>query len=546
MNKNLEKMFKTTALILLALCAAVYAREKQVVKKEGKVSFITPQNIYLMFENTDGISVGDTLYYEHDRENVPVMIVKYISSKSISGEKIGKEEIKVGDVLFAYVGKAETTNEKQTLSAGSEKDTNLVQASNTQTVKKVDKFAVPTNRRNFYGSFNANSFSNYANYPNSVGIQRWDYTLNMNAENIGGSPFYFSNYMNLSYMSSEWRDVKANVFNNLKIYDLSFGYKTSSYNVWFGRHMNYNVSSVGPIDGLQGEKNLGNFALGGIIGSRPDFYNMGLNSQLFEYGGYINRTDSVNSGVMQTTLALFQQMNHGKTDRRFLYFQHTDNAFNNLYFFLSSEVDLFQEMNNVQQNNFSLTSLFFNAEYTPARFITLNLSYDARKNVVYYQTFKSFLDSLFTNEMRQGLHAGFFLRPVNGLFLNLNGGYSYQKGDVRPSRNFGASISESMIPFIDITLILNYNRVFNNYQDGTIYGATIYKYLPFNATTISLGYSNISYNFGFNAGKFIQKSVNGQIYTRILGPLFFNFYYEGDFNGATTYNRFMTGFNYRF
>ena len=305
--------------MLLAACA-VLAREKQVVKKEGKVSFITPQNIYLMFDNTEGISVGDTLYFEHHRKTFPVMIVKYISSKSVSGEKIGKEDIKVGDVLFALVGKEEKTNVMQTLSAGNEKDTNLVQTTNTQTIKRADKFAVPTNRKNLYGSFNANSFSNYANYPNSVGIQRWDYTLNMQAENIGGSPVYFSNYMDLSYMSSEWKDVKANVFNNLKVYDFSLGYKTSEFNIWLGRHMNYNVSSVGPIDGLQAEKSLGNFALGGIVGSRPDFYNLGLNSQLFEYGGYINRTDSVNSGVMQSTLALFQQMNHGKTDRRFLYF----------------------------------------------------------------------------------------------------------------------------------------------------------------------------------------------------------------------------------
>ncbi len=543
MKNNLREIFKLIVLILI-ISYSLLAHDRKVNKKEGKVSFITSQNIYLQFENTDGISTGDTLYSEHGRKIIPVMVVKFLSSQSVAGEKVGDADVKIGDIIFALVGKDEPEI-TQVIKAGNEKDTNLVHSIKTQTVKP-DKFSIPVNRKYFYGSFNANSFSNYANYPNSVGIQRWNYSLNMQAENIGGSSFYFSNYMNLSYMSSEWRDVKANVFNNLRVYDLSLGYKVKGFNIWMGRHINNNISSIGPIDGLQTEKSIGNFALGAVIGSRPDYYNLGLNSQLFEYGAYLNRSDSVNNGVMQSTLAIFQQTNHSKTDRRFLYFQHTDNAFTNLYFFLSSEVDLYKEQNNVQQSEFSLTSIFFNTQYSPARIISINLSYDARKNVIYYQTFKSFLDSLFTNEMRQGLQLGFFLRPVMGLFINLNGGYSYQKGDIRASRNFSISISESEIPLLDITAIANFNRVYNNFQDGSIYGITLYKYLHFNASTISIGVSNIIYNFGYNASKFFQKSINAQINTRILGTLFFNFFYEGDFTGKTTYNRFMTGLNYRF
>lgn len=543
MHSNLKSLFISIALLVL-LMAAAFASENIVIKKKGKVSFITSQNIYLMFDNTDGIEVGDTLYFEPHGRFIPVIVVKYLSSQSAAGEKLGKIDIKVGDIIIAFVGKKEHESNDH-IKAGDEKDTNLIINTKSKIVK-ADSFISPIRRKNYYGSFNANSFSNFANYPNSVGIQRWNYSLNLKAENIGGSFFYFSNYMNLSYMSSEWRDVKANVFNNLRVYDLSLGYKVSGLNVWLGRHINYNISSVGPIDGLQTEKSFGKFALGGIIGSRPDYNNLGLNSQLFEYGGYLNRIDSVNSGTIQSTIAIFQQTNHGQTDRRYLYFQHTNNVFRNLYFFLSSEVDLYKEQNNVQQGEFSLTSLFFNAQYTPARIISINLSYDARKNVIYYQTFKSFLDSLFTNEMRQGLQLGLFLRPIMGLFINLNGGYSYQKGDIRASRNFSISISESEIPLLGITAIVNFNRVYNNFQDGSIYSITLYKYLTFNASTISIGFSNVTYNFGYTSNKFFQKSINAQVDTKILGPLFFNFYYEGDFSGLTTYNRFMTGFNYRF
>lgn len=543
MNNNLKKLLVSFAFTIL-LSAILLAQDNKTIKKEGKVSFITSQNVYLMFDNTDGIEVGDTLYFEIRGKIIPAIVVKYLSSQSVAGEKIGKNDIRIGDTIIAFVRKKDTRSTLHVI-AGDEKDTTLIINAKPQ-ILNADRSMIPVKRKEIYGSFNATSFSNYANYPNSVGIQRWNYSLNLQDENISGSSFYFSNYMNLSYMSSEWQDVKANIFNNLRVYDLSLGYKGSGFNIWLGRHINYSISSAGPIDGLQVEKSFGNFAIGGIFGSRPDYNSLGLNSQLFEYGGYVNRIDSVNNGVVQSTLAIFQQTNHGHTDRRFLYFQHTNNAFKNLYFFLSSEVDLYKVKNNIQQNGLSLTSFFFNTQYTPDNIISLNLSYDARKNVVYYQSFKSFLDSLFTNEMRQGIQMGIFLRPVIGLFINMNGGYSYQKGDIKPSRNYNISISESEIPIIDLTATVSYNRVFNNFQDGSIYNFTLYKYLTFNASSISVGFSNVTYNFGYNANKFFQKSINAQIDTKILGPLFFNFYYEGDFTGTTTYNRFMTGFNYRF
>ncbi len=543
LNNQLKKLFEIFLLIILFFGAAL-AQESNTVRKSGTVSFVTPQNIYVKFENTEGISAGDTLYFQIRNKVLPAMIVKFISSISVAGQKITDINIKVGDRLFTTI-KNSKSEVAQISKAGTEKDTNLV--NDHSKIVKADKFNIPEYRSNFYGSISANSFSNYANYVNSVGIQRWNYTLNLNARNIGGGPFYFTNYMNLNYMSSEWTDVKANVFNNLRVYDFSLGYKVHGFNAWIGRHTNYNISSLGPVDGIELEKSfLNNFAVGGVIGSRPDFYNMGINGKLFEYGGYLTRKDSANNGVMQNTVALFQQTNSGMTDRRYLYFQHTNTIIPNVYLFASTEVDLYKEQNNVPQNTFSLTSLFVNTQYSPVNFLSINLSYDARKNVVYYQTFKSFLDSLFTNEMRQGVQGGFFIRPGGGLFFNISGGYSYQKGDVKPARNLNFAVTEAELPFIDISATVNYNKIFGSYQSGTMYGLLLTKFINFNVTTLSLGFSNINYNFGNALADFIQKSVTAEIDTRIFGPLFFNFYYEGDFDGVTTYNRFMTGFNYRF
>ncbi|MEJ2614312.1 MAG: hypothetical protein P8Z35_05105, partial [Ignavibacteriaceae bacterium] len=453
-------------------------------------------------------------------------------------------KLKIGDnvTVCSLSDEPEVISNKK---AGNEKDTNLVNDTRQQEIRK-DKFKIPARRSNFYGSFTANSFSGFANYTNSVGTQRWRYTLNMHAENINGSPFSFTNYMNFSYLTSNWSDIKTNVFNNLKIYDLSIGYKVKKFSIWLGRHMNNNISSVGPIDGLQIEKGFGKFAFGGVVGSRPDFLHMGLNSNLFEFGAYVNRLDTINNRIMQSSIAVFQQSNHGRTDRRFLYFQHNNNIINNLYLFFSSEIDLFKLQNNKAESDFSLTSLYFSTQYTPVRLLTINLSYDARRNVIYYETFKSLYDSLFENQLRQGLRLSFFIRPFRGMFLNLGGGYSFQKGDIKPSRNFNISVTKSDIPLLDISASLTFNRILSNYQSGSVYGVTLTKFIPFNSSTITAGISKLQYNFGGFTGSIDQKVLTLQISTKLVNHLYFNIYYEGDFQGKTTFGRLMAGINYRF
>jgi hypothetical protein len=542
MNKKYLKIL-FVIIVLIFSSSALSAREFRI-KKDGKISFITTQNIYVRFENTEGISTGDTAYYYHNGKLLPVMVVQFLSSTSCSGKKINNMNLKIGDNVTVW-----TLNDEPdiltTKKAGNEKDSNLVNDARQQEIRK-DKFKIPARRSNFYGSFTANSFSGFANYANSIGTQRWRYTLNMHAENISGSPFTFTNYMNFSYLTSNWGNVKTNVFNNLKIYDLSIGYKMNKFSIWLGRHMNNNISSVGPVDGLQIEKRFGKFAFGGVIGSRPDFLHMGLNSNLFEFGAYINRVDSIDNRMMQSSIAIFQQSNHGKTDRRFLYFQHNNNILNNLYLFFSSEIDLFKLHNNKAQSDFSLTSLYLSTQYTPVRLLTINLSYDARRSVIYYETFKSLYDSLFENQLRQGLRLSFFIRPFRGMFLNLGGGYSFQKGDIKPSRNFNISVTKSDIPFLDISASITFNRILSNYQSGTVYGITLTKYIPFNFTSISAGISKLQYNFGGFTGNLDQKVLTLQISTKLVNHVYFNIYYEGDFQGKTTFGRIMAGINYRF
>ena len=520
----------------------------QNIKKFGSVSFITEQNVYAKFKNTDGILKGDTIYVDKNGINFPAFVVQYLSSQSVAGEKIGNINLKIDDEVYYLV--IVTKKSISVLSTHKKSETNILIDSASGSKKSsllFKKYMSLSTNSSLNGSFSANSFSSFNNSFNSSNIQRWNYSFNFNAQKVDGSNFYFTNFMNLSYLSNEWQNVKSNIFNNLRIYDLSFGYKSDKYNAWFGRHFNIKVSDLGAVDGFQFEKMIGNFSAGAIVGSRPDFYNMGINSSLFEYGGYLSWADTLKEGIIQNTIAAFQQNNNMKTDRRFIYFQHSNNLFSNLNFFLSSEIDLYAIQNNIPVSTFSLTNLYSYLNYSPLRNLSVDLSYNAIKNVIYYKTFKSMSYFFQNNFMRNGYRFNINWNPLNGTYINAATSYSYQKGDLKPSNSFYLSMTQSQIPYIDLAVTLSLNRTFNSYSNGIIYNAMLTKYIPFNSTSISVGYSNIRYNYSFiSTSQLNQKIAIIQINTKVLKFLFFNLFYEGIFSGSSTYGSFMSGLSYRF
>ncbi len=532
-------------LLVLALCSVAFPQESKFESIPGTISFISPQNIYVKFAATGGIVAGDTIFYDDEGKIRPALIAKYLSSQSCAGPKIDVIDLKVGNQVFALVKSERLKSNPQKNMTSAISDANATEGNALSSLQRGSTASTRTLSR-FYGTLSSNSYAGFTNATNGSTTQRYSHTLSINAESISGTPFYFSTYSNLSYLPADLPGMKANIFNNWKIYDISASYKERDYDLSFGRHINYYISNIGPVDGFQGEKQLGNFWLGGVIGSRPDFYNMSFNIRFFEVGAYLDRTDTLASGVMQNTAALFQQTNDLRTDRRFFYFQHNSTMSQDLSFFASAEVDLFKLQNNLPANHVSLTSLFLSSQYSPTNSLMFNLSYDARRNVVYYQTFASTFDSLFQNQIRQGFRLWMNWRPLSVLILTLNGGYSYQKGDPVPSRNLIATLTEPDIPLVDLSASISCNKIIGSYLNGTMYGINLTKYIPFSSSSLSLGYQRVNYSFGNSATALLQNVGTVQASMRVLGELFLNLYYEGIFSQQTTYGTLVGGFTLRF
>ena len=141
-------------------------------------------------------------------------------------------------------------------------------------------------KQDIRGRISVSSYSNFYNEKADMN-QRMRYTFSLRANNLGNSKFSAESYLSFAHSSANWDEIKENIFNGLKVYNLSVKYDfDESMHLSFGRKINPKLSSVGAIDGLQFEKKFKAFSMGAIAGSRPDYKDYGINLNLLQYGMY--------------------------------------------------------------------------------------------------------------------------------------------------------------------------------------------------------------------------------------------------------------------
>jgi len=471
--------------LFLFLCLCTYSQNSPEFLN-GKVSFITTQNVYVKFDNTEGILVGDTLYVTQDSKLIPALVVNSLSSISCVGTPLTKDKF----ILTTQIVAKKREVKKPTVKIP--RDSKNATSPNDEAIHAAFKQTTKTTKERFDGRLAVSSYTNVSNSYSSS--ERLRYNLTMNAEHIGNSDLSAETYISFSHLLSfpakttDWRGLN----NALKIYSLALKYdisKTSSISL--GRKIYNNLSNIGAVDGLEYENTGKNFTFGAVAGSRPDYLDYSFNPKLLQFGAFISHNTHNDNGIMQTSLAVFDQLNNFKTDRRFAYFQHTNSLLKNVDLFSSFEVDLYGFVNNQLTSTFDLTSTYISLRIKPWSNFSTSLSYDARKNIYYYETFpQNKIDSTLDKETRQGFRYNFMYRPFKYLIWGANAGYNLKSITTGESMNANSFLSYTNLPF-------------NTY--GTL-SATILKTPYLQSMTVY----GVSLNRDFMAGK-----INAQIEYRM-------------------------------
>lgn len=531
-ERDLMRIYTILILILLPI-VQLFGQGGNLPMVEGKVSYITLQNIYAKFENTGLVQVGDTIFIRKDQAISPLFIAESVSSTSCVGKPLVQTDLKVSDIVYVRTkvlnktAKGQITqNESVTLTA--KQDSIQIAAQNKPAPK-------PEREQKIRGRLSASSYSSFSN--SSDFNQRMRYTFSMTADHISGSRFSTDSYILFTHKANHWNEVQDNIFNALKIYSLSVNYDvTKNTRLLIGRKINPRIASVGAIDGLQTETSIKNFTFGAVVGSNPDYTDYSFNPKLFEYGAYFSNDVANKNGQMVNSFAFFQQTNSGKTDRRFAYFQHDNSLMKNLNLFLSCEVDLYGLKDSIPTNTASLTSLYLSLRYRFSRQLSVFASYDARKNVIYYETFKNYLDQMLEDATRQGYQFRVNYNPGKMINTGISGGYRFRTNDINPTLNANAFFTFNQLPWVNASVSLSSNYLKSSYVDGLIYGIRIYRDLIPSKLTSGIFYRLVDYKYLSSGTNSLQHMAEFELSCQINKKLSLSANYDGTLEKSNLYN----------
>jgi hypothetical protein len=265
-------------------------------------------------------------------------------------------------------------------------------------------------------------------------------------------------------------------FKDFRVYNLSLNYEfDKKTSVSLGRKINVNTANIGAVDGLQFEKTFKKLTVGALVGTRPNDVNYSFDPTLLQYGAFVSHQTTKKNGLMQSSVAFFNQTNNSKTDRRYAYIQHSNSLLKNVDFFGSAEIDLYAIENNVPINDFDLTSIYLSLNYRPFQNLSMAMSFDARRNVYYFETYKSRIDSLLEKEMRQGLRFRFNYLPFKFLSWGGTAGYRLNTPASHESMYATSYLSVPKIPWVDASLTLTGTALQTTNLFGYIVGGAISK-----------------------------------------------------------------------
>lgn len=534
-------------LIIMTVSMLKLYGQDSIPLAEGRVSYITLQNIYAKFDTPGVIQPGDTIFIRKNQALVPLFVSESVSSVSSAGKPIGKLTANVLDVVFAKIKRPVSPVKK----SGTDLDSLKTVAQDSVPAVRSKTAARQTSETERHERIRGRlSVSSYSSFSNTSDVNhRMRYTFSLSAENISGGRVSTDSYIMFTHRIDHWAEVQDNIFNALKIYSLAVGIDvTDKTKLTLGRKINPRVSSIGAIDGLQADFKAGNFAFGLIGGTNPDHLDYGFNSKLLAFGAYFAHEINNKQGIMSSSLAFFEQKNRGNTDRRFAYFQHDNSLAKNINLFASAEVDLYALKDSVPTNTISLTGLYLSLRYKLSKQLSAYLSYDARKNVIYYETFKNFLDQMLLDATRQGYQVRINYRPSKSISSSLSGGYRFQKKDIHPMLNINEYLTFSNGQSNSTSVTFTFNWLKSSYVDGMIYGVHLNTDLVASKLNTGLGYRLVDNNYlnSTSLPASLQHMAEFELLWQISRKMSFSANYNGTFEKSNQYNSVYVNLVHRF
>ena len=532
-SKKAEAMKKWILCLFVIFSSTFLFSQNDLI---GTVSYKSQKNVYVKFTDTDIINIGDTLILHNGEQRLKALVVKQKSSTSCVTENLSQAEISVGQkvVFEPNIQMVKPDIQVEDLVPIPVEATSIVTPDSVLIIddKSHKRKQITTGRLTL--STNASINPDDQNH-----FQRIRAAASFNFQNIHQSAFSFQTYV--TYRHRYGIDQNSTDFyDDFKVFSCAVQYAPSAkYNLSLGRKINNNIANMGAIDGLQGEYVMGKYTTGLFLGTRPDFTNFTFNAQLPQFGVYLVRNDQTTKGAAQTSVAIAEQQNDFKTDRRFIYFQHNNSLVKNLNLFLSSEIDLYENIKGETSTKPKMTSIYASLRYRVLKNLSFSGSYDNRRNIIYYESFQTFIDQLVAQETRQGFRLQSSYSPFKKVNINASAFYRYQGSHAKPTSNYIANINFNSILKKSTSASVNINLLESFYFKGVILGGRISDNFFKGKLNTEVNYRNINYTF-FNTETGLKQNIAGVNFSiHVLKKTTLMLSYEGTFEQSRAWHRYF-------
>lgn len=529
------------------LLAGMLAAQPTQDTLSGSVTYLTSQNLYVRFTSTADLRIGDTLHQLLERRWLPVMVIEQMSSTSAVGKPLQPEPMAVGTRLYRRPApmRAQAVPENEVLPPPVVEVPETIPGEVESTEGVPNRRTGSTSKAGIQGRISAAAYINTSDQPGSD-RERMRYTLSMRTQHAGDRGFSSEIYTTFRHTVGEWTDVRHHFDRAFRLYSLAIQYDLSPRtHFWLGRKINLNLANLGAIDGLQAEHGMRDFFVGAFGGWRPDPYTYRYNSKLLQFGAYAGHRRTMGAGQITTTLAFAEQRNGGATDRRYLYVQHSNSVIRHIQLFASAEFDLYTIDEQFARQGPRFTSAYVSLRYRLSKWLTLFGSFDARRNVVYYETYKSFLDQFIDDQTRQGLRFSLTLRPAKRITLGASLGSRFERG-AKATRNLNSYLTFARTPVLGLSASLSGVWIQTSYLTGTILGMRVYRDLFKGKLYTEIQYRHAEYRYGGSEFTLAQHIVGLNTTWRLRKKLSLAVNFEGELQKQRTLYRIYGHVTQRF
>ncbi|QOJ28577.1 MAG: hypothetical protein HRU80_06680 [Ignavibacteriales bacterium] len=510
--------------------------------RQGKVTYVTSQNIYTEFSNTEGISAGDTLFSRNGSIYTPAVIVQFISTRSVAGPSLSGSRITAGDLLFAKVlvdVVADTTTAEPDTTVKTEQEAGVIKT-------KPPVQDVKITRSVLKGRAAVQSSTTLVNTGTADDQQRWRYTLSLTSQDAYIQGLTLGTHLNYAYSVKEWQRISNAPLNRLIPYDLYASYESEEYGRFTaGRKISKWYPSLGAIDGVQFESGSDALRYGAFAGARPSAMQYGFDFKLFQGGVFVSRSDTIGKGTMENTISFIHQTNSFNTDRQFVSLLHYSQFFRWLSFFASAEADFYRQVPGQSGGTPELTTLYIQARMRITKELQAGVSYDARRNPVYYFTFRNLIDSSFSNPLREGTRIQLNYRPLPYLTMNATAGFRFRQGDGKTSVNFSVYGGLSKLPFVRGSMVYSFARSEASYSVSDNH-SLLYRDEVGQDISWSAGVRMYSYSYGSGRLKLRQNMIHSDLNWMFMEKTFLTLSIEETVSKSLTSGRIYLDLTRRF